>query len=144
MPKVLLDTWTFQQYLEDESQLSEDAQSIIRAAVAANDHLYVSAISYLEARLTARASGLSRHDLDSLDESLERSRIQILPVTQWVVVSIDMIPDSATLADRIAAAQALSGNYTLLTGVEDIICTELDCVRSNPAHMGTTEVIGSA
>lgn len=129
MARVLLDTWTFEQYLVDASKISEQAIDAIERA--ANDNqVYVSALSYLIVRDRAMGDGVPRDTLHDLDRRMKK--IRILPLDNAAIVTIDRIPRVANLLVRTIAAIAIAENYTLLTHTTAVCCPGLDFILARP------------
>ena len=119
MAAVLADTHAILWYLTETDKLGLGALEALRAASAAGDMVYVSAITLVEATYLAEKGKIPMSSLASLEDSLTDRDVALgyIPVDLPVVLAVrrirrDVVPD---MPDRIIAATALDRRLPLVT-----------------------------
>src|SRR4051794_27838993 len=105
MSDVMLDTWTFREYMREAPDMSADALDAIEAA-RRTGRLLISVLTYLAVRRDP--TPLSRKDLGKMDAYLKDVRFEIVSLDQQAAVAEDSIAGDLTDDARLIAATALS------------------------------------
>jgi|ERR1041385_63368 predicted nucleic acid-binding protein len=116
MPRVLLDTQAFYDYVRNFNGMMKSAQNTIRTAEEAGE-LAVSIVSVLELREMRNSNQLPANRIEELDDFLARipGRVVVIPVVLEIVQAMDRFDHSLSVPDRLIAATAKHGNLTLMT-----------------------------
>ena len=116
---ALLDTHTVLWYLEDSKELSAPARTTIEEAIQNGRHVYVSAISVIEAVYLVERNKIPAAALRRLRDALSdvRAGLYIAPVDAPVADNLERVPRSAVpdMPDRIIAATSLHLGVPLVT-----------------------------
>lgn len=126
MPKVLLDTQSFYDYITNFEVMTQSAQNTIRVAEEAGE-LAVSIISVLEIREMRNRGQLPASRIEELDDSLSRipARVVVIPLVIEILQAMDQFDRSLTIPERIIAATARHGNMTLISDSDVFDPTEV-------------------
>jgi PIN domain nuclease of toxin-antitoxin system len=116
---LVLDTHSIIWFLAQSARLSNTARQAIRDAIAANNPVYVSAISVVEIVYLVEKGRFSQNVLDDLIDVLRRpdSGIQTTSVDLHVAGSLHLISrnDVPDMPDRIIGTTALHLGLPLVT-----------------------------
>lgn len=116
---ALLDTHAVLWYLEDSKELSAPARTTIEEAIADGRHVYVSAISVIEAVYLVERNKIPAAALQRLRDALTDARagLYIAAVDAPVAEALERIPRSLVpdMPDRIIAATSLHLGALLVT-----------------------------
>lgn len=116
---ALLDTHAVLWYLEDSKELSAPACTTIEEAIADGRHVYVSAISVIEAVYLVERNKIPAAALQRLRDALTDARagLYIAAVDAPVAEALERIPRSIVpdMPDRIIAATSLHLGTLLVT-----------------------------
>jgi PIN domain nuclease of toxin-antitoxin system len=116
---VVIDTHILIWYIAEPQELSAAALTAMESATAANEPIYLSAISIVELGYLTERNRIPAIVLETLLQTLDQpdSEIVIVPLDQAISLTIQQV-DRATvpeMPDRIIAATALHLNYPLVT-----------------------------
>ncbi len=116
---AVLDTHTVLWYLENSKELSALARTTIEDAISNGRHVYVSAISVIEAVYLVERKKIPAAALERLRAALtgQSSGLCIAPVDAFVADALEKIPRTVVpdMPDRIVAATALHLSVPLIT-----------------------------